>query len=72
MKYRTKKINHCLLCKNKNIEEIFSLGNLFVSNFVSKKNVKTGIKAPLNLLYCNKNDFVTLSDLCKYNLALFK
>ena len=25
MKYKTKKINHCLLCKNKNIKEIFSL-----------------------------------------------
>ena len=40
MKYKTKKINHCLLCKNKNIKEVFSLGNLFVSNFVKKKDIK--------------------------------
>jgi len=61
MKYKTKKINHCLLCKNKNIKEIFSLGNLFVSNFVKKKDIKNGIKAPLNLLYCKKlctEDFI--------------
>ena len=40
MKLKTKKISHCLLCKNKNIKEIFSLGNLFVSNFVKKKDIK--------------------------------
>ena len=37
MKFKTRKIKHCLLCKNKNIKKIFSLGNLFVSNFVKKK-----------------------------------
>ena len=52
MKYKTKKINHCLLCKNKNIKEIFSLGNLFVSNFVKKKDITKGIKAPLKLVHC--------------------
>ena len=29
-----------------------SFGNLFVSNFVSKKDINKGIKAPLNLIYC--------------------
>ena len=61
MKYKTKKINHCLLCKNKNIKEIFSLGNLFVSNFVKKKDIKNGIKAPLNLLYCENCSLIQLS-----------
>tara|TARA_B100000686_G_scaffold284345_1_gene307842 strand:- start:1610 stop:2833 length:1224 start_codon:yes stop_codon:yes gene_type:complete len=61
MKLKTKKIKHCLLCKNKNIKEIFSLGNLFVSNFVKKKNVNKGIKAPLNLLYCNNCSLIQLS-----------
>ena len=44
MKYKIKKINHCLLCKNKNIKEMFSLGNFFVSNFVKKKDIKKGMK----------------------------
>ena len=61
MKYKTKKINHCLLCKNKNIKEVFSLGNLFVSNFVKKKDIKNGIKAPLNLLYCGNCSLIQLS-----------
>ena len=61
MKVRTKKINHCLLCKNKKLKEIFSLGNLFVNNFVKKKDIKKGIKAPLNLFYCNNCSLIQLS-----------
>ena len=61
MKYKTKKINHCLLCKNKNIKEIFSLGNLFVSNFVKKKDITKGIKAPLNLVHCKNCSLIQLS-----------
>ena len=54
MKLRTNKIKYCLLCKNKKMKELFSLGSLFVSNFVNRKNINKGIKAPLNLLYCTK------------------
>ena len=61
MKLITRKINHCLLCKNKDIKKIFSLGNLFVSNFVNKINIKRGIRAPLNLLYCKKCTLIQLS-----------
>jgi hypothetical protein len=61
MKLKTKKIKHCLLCKNKKIKEIFSLGNLFVSNFVKKKDIKKGLKAPLNLFYCNNCSLIQLS-----------
>ena len=61
MKLKTKKIKHCLLCKNKKIKEIFSLGNLFVSNFVKKKDIKRGIKAPLKLFYCNQCSLIQLS-----------
>jgi len=61
MKLKTKKINHCLLCKNKKLKEIFSLGNLFVNNFVKKKDIKKGIKAPLNLFYCNNCSLIQLS-----------
>ena len=61
MKLKTKKIKSCLLCKSTKIKKIFSLGNLFVSNFVSKKNVRRGIKAPLKLLYCKKCTLIQLS-----------
>jgi len=61
MKFKNKKIKNCLLCKSKNIKKIFSLGTLFVSNFVNKKNIKNGIKAPLNLLYCKNCSLIQLS-----------
>ena len=61
MKLKTKKVKYCLLCKNKKIKEIFSLGNLFVSNFVKKKDIKKGIKAPLKLFYCNNCSLIQLS-----------
>ena len=60
-KLKTKKINYCLLCKNKKISKIFSLGNLFVSNFVKSHQVKKGIKAPLKLMYCKKCTLIQLS-----------
>ncbi len=68
MKYKTKEIKYCLLCKNKNIKEIFSLGNLFVSNFVKKKDIKRGIKAPLNLLHCSNCSLIQLSHIAPQEL----
>ena len=61
MKLKNKRIKHCLLCRNKKLKKVFSLGNLIVSNFVKKNNIKKGIKAPLQLLYCNKCSLIQLS-----------
>ena len=68
MKLKTKKINRCLLCKNKKIKKIFSLGNLFVSNFVKKNNIKKGTKAPLKLYYCNSCSLIQLSHIAPQEL----
>ena len=61
MKLKNKRIKHCLLCKNKKLKKVFSLGNLDVSNFVKKDKIKKGIKAPLKLLYCDKCSLIQLS-----------
>ncbi len=61
MKKKIKKVKQCLLCKNKKLKKIFSLGNLFVSNFVKKNKIKKGIKSPLNLIYCNSCELIQLS-----------
>ena len=53
-KLQTTKIKECRLCKSNSFIHLHSYGNLFVSNFVEKKNIKKGIKAPLNLLYCKR------------------
>ena len=51
---RTIKISKCRLCSHKKLLKIYSFGNLFVSNFVSKKDIYNGVKAPLDLVYCKK------------------
>ena len=61
MKHKTKKVKHCLLCKNKKIKKVFSLGNLFVSNFVNKNQINKGIKSPLTLMYCSNCTLLQLS-----------
>ena len=51
---KTIKIKKCRLCFGKKLKKIHNFGNAYVSNFVDKKDIKNGIKAPLNLVYCNK------------------
>ena len=51
---KTKKIKCCRLCKNKKLIKLHDYGNHYVSNFVEKKNIHNGIKAPLILVYCKK------------------
>ena len=51
---KTKKIKKCRLCFNSKLMKVHNFGNHYVSNFVSKKNIKNGVKAPLNLVYCKK------------------
>jgi hypothetical protein len=72
MKYRTKKIRHCLLCRGKKLKKIFSLGNLFVSNFVSKNNIHKGIKAPLTLVYCSNCSLLQLSHIAPQEIMYKK
>ena len=68
MNYKTKKIKSCLLCKNLKIKKVFSLGNLFVSNFVKKNEINKGIKAPLTLLYCPNCTLLQLSHIAPQEL----
>ncbi len=60
---KIKKVKKCLLCKNNKLRSLFDLGNLYVSNFVKKKDIYKGTKSRLNLLYCNKCTLIQLSHL---------
>ena len=60
---KIKKVKKCLLCKNNKLRSLFDLGNLYVSNFVKKKDIYKGTKSKLNLLYCNKCTLIQLSHL---------
>jgi len=48
-----KEISACRVCENKNLTDIFSLGNLYVSDFSDQQNSVNGIKAPLDLVLCS-------------------
>jgi len=61
MKKKIKKVKKCLLCKNSKLVSLFNVGNLFVSNFVNKKDIYRGIRSPLNLLYCYNCTLIQLS-----------
>tara|TARA_B100001250_G_scaffold332733_1_gene298238 strand:+ start:2406 stop:3614 length:1209 start_codon:yes stop_codon:yes gene_type:complete len=69
---KNKKITHCLLCKNKDLKEIFSLGNLFISNFVKKDSISKSLKAPLTLQYCKKCTLIQLSHIAPQELMYKK
>ena len=63
---RTRKIKKCRLCSNKKFLRIHDFGNHYVSNFVSKNNINKGIRAPLNLIYCNNCKLLSNSDIKIY------
>jgi len=69
---KTKKINKCLLCNNKRIKEVFSLGRLYVSNFVNKNQINKGIKAPLTLMYCSNCTLLQLSHIAPQEIMYKK
>ena len=69
IKLKNKKIKKCLLCSQKKLKKIFDLGNFYVSNFVTKNNIKNGnIKCPLNLLYCTNCSLIQLSHIAPQEL----
>ena len=57
---KTIKIKKCRLCKNPKLKQIHNFGNHFVSNFVNRASIKKGVKAPLNLVYCNNCQLLQL------------
>ncbi|MGV8151745.1 MAG: class I SAM-dependent methyltransferase [Candidatus Nanoarchaeia archaeon] len=50
--------DNCRVCNSKNMSELFSLGNLYISNFVEKG--ETGPRAPLDMTFCNNCSLVQL------------
>jgi len=42
----------CRVCNSKKLTFIFSLGNLYVNNFISKRDEKEAIRCPLELVFC--------------------
>jgi NDP-4-keto-2,6-dideoxyhexose 3-C-methyltransferase len=54
----TSAIDHCRVCSSNDLSELYSLGNLYISDFVEKPD--DGIKAPLEMVMCNHCSLVQL------------
>lgn len=52
----SKTIKECRICGNKVLSPIFSLGDLYVSDFLKEGEEKNGTKAPLDLVLCGEGD----------------
>jgi NDP-4-keto-2,6-dideoxyhexose 3-C-methyltransferase len=50
----------CRLCNSTELEDIFSLGNQYINNFVELDKVGEGLRAPLDIVICNNCSLVQL------------
>lgn len=57
---QTVEYNHCRLCGNKSLDNVFSIGNQYINDFVEEANVGRGTKAPLEIVHCSNCDLTQL------------
>ncbi len=48
------KHNKCRLCGSEDLVDVYSFGDLYVSNFVDEADIANGVRAPLDLVMCPK------------------
>ena len=62
---KTKKISKCRLCFNKKLSRIHNFGNHYISNFVTKNNIKKGISIFFKVYSSSRPVLNSLVDLPK-------
>ena len=50
----------CRLCESPDLQDVFSLGNQYINDFVPKDRIGTGLSAPLDLVMCPKCSLLQL------------
>jgi NDP-4-keto-2,6-dideoxyhexose 3-C-methyltransferase len=56
---KTKEISKCRVCGSSDLQELFSVGDLYLSTFVEKEGDNIG-KAPMDMIWCNNCTLVQL------------
>jgi NDP-4-keto-2,6-dideoxyhexose 3-C-methyltransferase len=56
---KTKEVNNCRICHSEDVEPLFSLGEQYVSNFLSEGD-DPGEKVPIELMFCRNCTLVYL------------
>jgi len=64
-------IEKCRICGSRDLEKLFSLGDLYISTFVDKPGENIG-KAPLTLIWCNNCSLVQLEHTAPQELMYSK
>ena len=57
---RTIRRDTCRVCGSRELSELFSIGNQYINDFVLKDDIHNGIKAPLELIFCEVCTLVQL------------
>ncbi len=52
----------CRLCGYEKLDPVFSLGDQYINDFVTKDNIGKGTKAPLTIVHCSNCDLAQLED----------
>lgn len=58
--YVPKPITECRVCGSSHLTALYSLGDLYISDFVKPEDVQNGIKSPLELMHCGHCALVQL------------
>ncbi len=54
--------NNCRLCGKEGLDEVFTLGQQFINDFVTEEQIGKGFKAPLEIVHCANCDLAQLKD----------
>lgn len=52
----------CRLCGHDKLDLVFSLGDQYINDFVTKDNIGKGLQAPLTIVHCSNCDLAQLAD----------
>jgi len=53
---------NCRLCGSKGLDHVFTLGDQYINDFVTKENIGKGLSAPLEIVHCSECDLAQLKD----------
>ena len=57
---KTVEHKNCRLCGHSPLNEVFSLGDQYINDFVTKDRIEKGLKAPLEIVHCTNCDLSQL------------
>ena len=57
---KVRQYDNCRLCNHNTLDEVFSLGNQYINDFVEESHIGEGTQAPLEIVHCQNCDLAQL------------